>query len=49
MSPRPETSRSEQGGLARLVLEPAVALMNRLSYAQKFALIGPWCSRPSPW
>ncbi len=40
MSPRPETSRSEQGGLARLILEPAIALMNRLSYAQKFALIG---------
>src|SRR5262245_14400614 len=41
MSPRPERNRPEErGGFARLVLQPAVALMNRLGYAQKFALIG---------
>ena len=40
MSPRPETNASRWGTLARALMSPAVALMNRLSYAQKFALIG---------
>jgi methyl-accepting chemotaxis protein len=40
MSPRPETNASRWGALARALMSPAVALMNRLSYAQKFALIG---------
>jgi twitching motility protein PilJ len=40
MSPRPETSASGRGRWGRAVLAPAIALMNRLGYAQKFALIG---------
>jgi methyl-accepting chemotaxis protein len=39
MAPRTDPSH-ETGRGARLILGPAVALMNRLSYAQKFALIG---------
>ncbi|MFN8094166.1 MAG: methyl-accepting chemotaxis protein [Vicinamibacteria bacterium] len=35
-----ETTRAGGRGPAGLVLGPAVALMNRLSYARKFALIG---------
>jgi methyl-accepting chemotaxis protein len=40
MSPRSETSPDTTKPGVRLLLGPAVAVMNRLSYAQKFALIG---------
>jgi methyl-accepting chemotaxis protein len=45
MAPRPETKprRTEANGFVRwgrVMLTPAVALMNRLSYARKFSLIG---------
>jgi methyl-accepting chemotaxis protein len=45
MAPRPETKprRTEAEGMTgwgRVLLAPATALMNRLSYARKFALIG---------